>query len=75
MFSLVTIAGAAALRLLGLVLAMIPVLGPLLVLVVDAVVALAIVLVWLVLLIKALQGERLGLPLLGAIAEQRADLI
>ncbi|HYM74635.1 MAG TPA: hypothetical protein VE377_01550 [Candidatus Dormibacteraeota bacterium] len=73
MFCFATIALAAALRLAGLVLVFIPVVGPLIDLLLDVVVALAVVLVWLVLLIKALQGEKLQLPLLGTIAEQRAE--
>jgi len=74
MFSFAALALAAVLRLTGLVLVRIPVLGPLLVLLVDVVVALAVVLLWLVLLVKALQGERMGLPLLGAIAEQHSEV-
>jgi len=67
------IALAIALRLIGLVLFIIPVLGPLLVLLVDLVALLATVLVWIVLIVKALQGETFKLPRLGDFAEQHAD--
>jgi len=61
------------LRLLGAVLFVIPTLGPMLVTIVDVVVGLAVVLTWLVLVVKAFQGERFGLPLLGALAERYAE--
>jgi len=54
------------------VLFIIPVLGPLLVLLVSTVVALAVVVIWLVLVVKAFQGEMFKLPLLGDFAEQYA---
>lgn len=63
---------AIALKLAGLLLFIIPVLGPLLVLLISTVVGLAAVVIWLVLLVKALQGEMFQLPLLGDFAAQRA---
>jgi len=63
---------AIALKLASVVLFIIPVLGPLLVVLVSTVVALAVIVIWLVLLIKAFQGEMFKLPLLGDIAGQQA---
>lgn len=63
---------AIALKLASVVLFIIPVLGPLVVLLVSTVVALAVVVIWLVLVIKAFQGEMFKLPLLGDIAGHQA---
>lgn len=71
--------GGAALLLGGLLklssylLLVIPVLGPLLVVLVDMLAILAFLLIWLVLVVKALQGHALSLPLLGEIADRYAD--
>ena len=64
---------ALALRILGMAVFLIPILGPLLAVIVDAAVILAAFLLWLVLIIKALQGEMFGLPWLGTIADQHSD--
>jgi uncharacterized membrane protein len=61
---------AIALKLASVVLFLIPVLGPLLVWLVSAVVGLAVAVIWLVLVIKAFQGEMFKIPLLGDLAEQ-----
>ena len=50
----------------------IPVLGPLLVVVIDAVAALAAILLWCVLVAKAWRGETFKIPLLGDFAERYA---
>lgn len=63
---------AIALKLAGLLLFIIPVAGPLLVLLLSMVVGLAAVAVWLVLVVKAFQGVMFKLPLLGDFAAQRA---
>jgi uncharacterized membrane protein len=62
-----------ALKLAGLLLFIIPVLGPLLVLVVSTVAGLAAVAIWLVLVVKAFQGVMFKLPLLGDFAAQHAE--
>jgi uncharacterized membrane protein len=69
----------AAIVLLGValtfadyVLFVIPVLGPLLVVVIDAVAALAAILLWCVLVAKAWRGETFKIPLLGDFAERYA---
>ena len=62
---------AIALKLASVVLFIIPVAGPLLVLVVSTVVALGIFVIWLVLVVKAFQGEMFQLPLLGEFAAQQ----
>ena len=61
-----------ALRLTDYVLFVIPVLGPLLVVVIDAVAALAAILLWCVLVAKAWRGETFKIPLLGGFAERYA---
>jgi uncharacterized membrane protein len=61
-----------ALRLTDYVLFVIPVLGPLLVVVIDAVAALAAILLWCVLVAKAWRGETFKIPLLGDFAERYA---
>lgn len=63
---------AIALKLAGLLLFIIPVLGPLLVVLVSSMVAFGAVVIWLVLVVKALQGLMLKLPLLGDFADQQA---
>lgn len=67
-----TIAAAALLRLLSILLVMIPVLGPLLVSIAVVLAVLAAICIWLVLVVKAFQGERFRLPVLGDFAEQYA---
>lgn len=63
---------ALALRVAGYALFVIPVLGPLLVVVIDVVAGLAAVFVWFVLAIKAVQGEAFKLPVLGDYAQHYA---
>ena len=63
---------AIALKLASVVLFVVPVLGPLLVYVVSGVVVLAAVVIWLVLVIKAFQGEMFRLLRLGDFAAQFA---
>lgn len=63
---------ALALRLAAYALFVIPVVGPLLVVVIDVVAGLAAIFLWLVLLIKALQGEAFQLPVLGDFAQHYA---
>ena len=63
----------AILRISGVLLFFIPVLGPLLVSLVSMVVSLAFVMIWIVLVIKALQGEMFKLPLAGEFAEKQAE--
>ena len=64
-----------ALKVAGLVLIIIPVVGPLFVVLVLVVGGFAAVAVWLVLVVKALQGEMFKLPVLGDYAEQQADAL
>jgi len=61
---------AGLLRLAALVLALIPVLGPLLIWLLAAVAGLAAFFVWLTLIVKALQGETFKLAVLGDLAER-----
>ena len=63
----------ALLRVAGVLLFFIPILGHLLVWLVSMVVTLALIMVWIVLVVKALQGEMFKLPVVGAFAEQQAS--
>jgi uncharacterized membrane protein len=69
---LVGLVAGATLRIAGFVLFFIPAFGPLLLLLVSMVVGLAFLAIWAVLIVKALQGEMLELPLVGEFAEQQA---
>jgi uncharacterized membrane protein len=60
----------AILRIVGLAVFFIPVLGHLLVWLLSMLVSLAFFILWIVLIVKALQGEMFKLPLLGTFAEQ-----
>jgi uncharacterized membrane protein len=62
----------ALLRIAGFVLFFIPVLGHMLVWLVSMVVTLAFFVVWVVLVVKALQGEMFKLPVVGDFAERQA---
>jgi len=67
--------GAIVLKLVGLVLFLIPVVGPLLVVLTSVMAGLGALLLWLVLVVKAFQGEMFQLPVLGDIAERYASVI
>jgi len=66
---------ALALKVAGLLLFIIPVVGPLFTVLVLVIVGLAAVAVWLVLVVKALQGDMFKLPVLGDYAEQQANAV
>jgi uncharacterized membrane protein len=61
---------AASLRVVGFVLFFIPSIGHLLVWLVSMVVSLAFFAIWVVLIVKALQGEMIKLPVAGDFAER-----
>ena len=65
----------AALRVAGFLLYFIPVMGHLLVVLVSMVVILGFFVIWVVLLVKALQGESFKLPFIGDYAEQQSAAI
>ena len=67
---LVGVVMVVLLRLGGLLLLFLPVVGPLLVVLLVAIAAIAALMIWAVLMVKAFQGERFALPVLGALAEQ-----
>jgi uncharacterized membrane protein len=73
LFWLAAVCIGAALRLIALILILIPTLGPLLITLIAVVTALALIVIWAVLLIKALQGESFKLPILGEVAERYAE--
>ena len=66
---------AIVLKLVGLVLFLIPIVGPLLLVLTWVIGGTAALLLWLVLVVKAFQGERFQLPMLGNIAERYASVI
>ncbi|HET6181505.1 MAG TPA: hypothetical protein VFE61_31595 [Candidatus Sulfotelmatobacter sp.] len=68
----VVLATAATLRLIGIVLFIVPVAGPLLTWLISVIAGLAAFVLWLVLVVKALQGELFKLPVLGDFAEHHA---
>jgi uncharacterized membrane protein len=63
---------AIALKLIAMLLFMIAVAGPLLVVLISVLASLAIVVIWLVLVVKAFQGEMFKVPVLGEFAERYA---
>jgi uncharacterized membrane protein len=63
---------AIALKLVALLLFIVPVVGPLFVLLVSTLVGLAAIVIWLVLVVKAFQGNMFRLPVLGDFAAQHA---
>jgi uncharacterized membrane protein len=63
----------ALLRIVFIVLFFIPVLGQLLTWLLSMLVGLALFMIWIVLVVKALQGEMFKLPLLGDFAELQAN--
>jgi len=67
-----TIVLGIVLKLVGMLLFIIPVLGPLLVYLIDMVAVLGVFVIWLVLVLKALQGESFKIPVLGDYAEQKS---
>jgi len=69
LLSLTAISLAAALRLAALILVLIPTVGPLLIALITGVASIALVLLWIVLIAKAFQGETFKLPVLGDLAE------
>jgi uncharacterized membrane protein len=75
MFCGATVVGAAILRLATLVFSIIPVVGPLILVVVVVSAILAVVFLWLVSVVKALQGEMFEIPLIGGFARQYAGTL
>jgi uncharacterized membrane protein len=69
---LVGLVAGASLRIAGFVLFFVPAFGPLLLLLVSMVFGLAFFAVWVVLVVKAFQGEMFKLPVVGDFAEQQA---
>ena len=68
-FWLVSMAATVLVRCLVWLLLLIPIVGPLLALLLVTIAALAALFTWIVLLVKAFQGERFRLPVIGDLAE------
>ncbi len=64
-----------ALRLAFVVFALIPVIGHLLTLLFAMIFTLGLFVLWILLLVKVLQGEKFKLPLIGDLAERQTDLV
>jgi uncharacterized membrane protein len=64
-----------ALKVAGLLLLFIPMVGQLFMVVVSVVIVLAAIAIWLVLVVKAAQGEMFKLILLGAFAQKQSDAL
>jgi uncharacterized membrane protein len=65
----------ATLRIVGVVLFLIPGMGHLLVWLLSMLVSLAFFMIWVVLVVKALQGEMFKLPLVGDFAERQTTAL
>jgi uncharacterized membrane protein len=63
---------AAVMRIAAALIGLIPWLGPLLIVLLSVILVLGFFIIWLVLLVKALQGEMFKLPLIGDYAERLA---
>ena len=72
--TLSAVVAGLALKLVFLILSLIP-LGHLLLLLISVIVFLGIVMLWLVLMVKALQGDLFRLPLIGDLAERQAGKV
>lgn len=64
-----------ALKVASMLLFIIPFVGPLFTVLVLVIVGLGAVAIWIVLVVKALQGEKFKLPVLGEYAEQQANRV
>ncbi len=64
-----------ALFILSLVLAFIPILGHLVSFLLWLVLGLGVFVLWIVLLLKAYQGQKFKLPVIGDMAEKQANLV
>jgi uncharacterized membrane protein len=69
LFWLASLLVGVLLRLAVLVLLFIPAVGPLLAVLLTVLVALAAVISWIVLIVKAVQGQRFRLPVIGQLAD------
>lgn len=71
---LISITGAFLVRLVTLLVLFIPRVGPLLAVLFVTFAALAALFLWIVLVVKAFQGERFALPLIGGMAEKYSTI-
>lgn len=63
-----------ALKLIFLVLFFVPLLGQWMALLISMVISIGCLILWIVLIVKALQGEMFKLPFIGDLAEKQANL-
>ena len=64
-----------ALKLVFLILSLIPVLGHLVVLLLLMIFSVGLFILWILLLVKAFQGENFKLPVIGNLAEKQANIV
>jgi uncharacterized membrane protein len=57
------------------VLLFVPVLGQLMVLLISMIISIGCLILWIVLIVKALQGEMFKIPFVGDLAEKQANLV
>jgi len=74
LFWLVSVAAGVLVRLVTLLVFFVPIVGPLLAVLFVTIVALAALFLWIILAVKALQGERFALPLIGGMAEKYSSV-
>ena len=72
-FTVAVIALEIALMIVGVVLAFIPVIGHILLALLWPVIGLGIFILWIVLMLKAYQGQMFKLPVIGDMAEKQAN--
>jgi uncharacterized membrane protein len=73
--TIAAVAAGAALRLVFVALSVIPVLGHFVMLIIVMLASLGCPILWVVLLVKALQGEVFKLPYVGDLAQKQANLV
>jgi uncharacterized membrane protein len=71
---LMSLVAGVLLRVLTLLLLLVPKLGPLLAVLFVTIAGLAALFLWIVLVVKAAQGERFALPLIGGLAEKYSSV-
>jgi uncharacterized membrane protein len=72
--AIASLAVGIALKLMFTVLLFVPFLGQLMALLIAMIISIGCLILWIVLIVKALQGERFKVPFIGDLAEKQANL-
>jgi len=72
--AIASLAVGIALKLMFTVLLFVPFLGQLMALLIAMIISVGCLILWIVLIVKALQGERFKVPFIGDLAEKQANL-